>query len=223
MRKLILEKHLAFNKTDDTPTITKKFEFEIITPMFGGDSKSWELNIKAPVRAQSIKGQLRFWWRTMQFIDKKEELLEKENRLWGGKISETQSVQSRVKLSIIHKENGIKIQKAELNEKETTIKNEIIPTYLAFPITSELKGGKVIEYVTEVNFILQLIFPVEFENEILDTLKLWTLFGGVGARTRRGCGGLFCKELLENFNDENSIGDFIKRFNKNGLQLPYSR
>jgi len=40
--------------------IRKSFRFELITPMFGGDAESWQLDLKNPVRGQAVKGQLRF-------------------------------------------------------------------------------------------------------------------------------------------------------------------
>ena len=43
-----------------------EYEFELLTPMAGGGIESWIPDRENPVRTQSIKGQLRFWWRTMQ-------------------------------------------------------------------------------------------------------------------------------------------------------------
>lgn len=212
MRNTILETLPEFrDNTGDV--ITKEYHFEIITPMFGGDANSWELNLEAPIRAQSIRGQLRFWWRTMQSEDDLIALLDKENALWGGR---TQSVtgkacriQSRVKLAVVDQQISAS-HHAALNDKGNALKDEVIPTYVAFPVTDAIKNkGKDVIYIQEITFTLRISFHREDQETVLNTLKLWTLFGGVGARTRRGCGSLFCAELLENFNSGLEIRHFL--------------
>jgi CRISPR-associated protein Cmr1 len=64
--------------------LTKTYCFELITPLLGGDHESWKLDLKRPVREQSLKGQLRFWWRAMQGEENNKILLDFENNLWGG-------------------------------------------------------------------------------------------------------------------------------------------
>jgi CRISPR-associated protein Cmr1 len=73
-----------------------------------------------------------------------------------------------------------------------------------------VKNGKDIHFIKILNFSLSLVFPKKFESTILKVVKLWTLFGGVGARTRRGTGSLYCEELLEDFKDEQDIWNFVK-------------
>ena len=48
------------------------------------------------------------------------------------------------------------------------------------------------------------------ENEVVDSIKLWALFGGLGARTRRGCGSLYCKEIAEQFQTTDDINQFVQ-------------
>jgi CRISPR-associated protein Cmr1 len=85
--------------------VNKVFDFELVTPMFGGDADSWEIDAKNPVRSQAVKGMLRFWWRTMQTETDPQKLLYNENKIWGGKIGnndkEKNRIQSPVKLSVI--------------------------------------------------------------------------------------------------------------------------
>ncbi len=104
------------------------------------------------------------------------------------------------------------------------VKDEIIPTYVAFPVTSEIKNGqKEVYYINELSFVLRASFPEKYKDEVIKTLKLWTLFGGVGARTRRGCGSLYCADLLESFSNEKDIVSFINEFGKEKKQLKYAR
>lgn len=103
----------------------------------------------------------------------------------------------------------------------------MIPTYVAFPVTSALKKeGKTVHYVQELFFTLRITYPAGLEETVLNTLKLWTLFGGVGARTRRGCGSVYCEELMESFPDKDAVRSFIKGFESSGenfQELQYPR
>jgi len=65
----------------ETWTLTLK----TITPMFGGSATVREVDEKNPVRAASVRGHLRFWWRATagaQYSDPKE-LFKAEEEIWG--------------------------------------------------------------------------------------------------------------------------------------------
>jgi len=241
MRKPLFEMTPEF-KPQDTKSDT--FDFELITPMCGGDSESWVLNTEYPVRAQSVKGQLRFWWRTMQNISEPKYLLEKENSIWGGEIEDKDetdrkySVKAPVTIEIKNqkgRKQDVKLVEF-VNNGEKKYKfddNNTIPKYLAFPIESTLRDAKKknvninVRYIKELKFSLQIIFSNNLKEdkikEVLDALTLWTLFGGVGARTRRGCGSLYCEKLLERFKDENAIQKFIAGFGNYNDIFSYPR
>ncbi len=224
MRQLFLESLPDFVRSEDPGTITKEFSMKLITPMFGGDSESWVLNRSAPVRAPSVKGQLRFWWRTLKSEMDHRVLLATENVLWGGKVAKNKRIQSRVKIAVTDQKVS-KQHQAELNDKGFAVEDEVIPAYVAFPITSAIKNeNKDVRYAQELSFTLRASYPKDQELTVLNTLKLWVLFGGVGARTRRGCGSLYCEELLRDFEDENAIGVFVRSIGS-GEQaaLPYPR
>jgi CRISPR-associated protein Cmr1 len=44
---------------------------------------------------------------------------------------------------------------------------------------------------------------------VLNTLKLWALFGGVGARTRRGTGSLYCADLMKGLDSKDDVKDLL--------------
>lgn len=214
MRKKLLDSLPEFD-SEDGQIITKNYKFELITPMFGGDSKSWDLNLEAPVRAQSIKGQLRFWWRTMQNETDSSRLLELENALWGGKSGKDRDGndvrrKSEVRLEVQQqKVAGSEI--AKLNDKETMLEDGAIPAYVAFPVRDLVKKRQEVRYITKASFKLRISFHEDYEPVVLKTLKLWTLFSGVGARTRRGCGSLYCEKLLREFSSQTDVANFIAK------------
>ena len=231
-RKRIINIPDTFIQSENNNIIRKSFKFELITPMFGGDAKSWQLDLEKPVRGQAVKGQLRFWWRTMQNKTDPKQLLHNENKLWGGKVADNKRLKSNVSLSIsdyIINRNKDIILATMANEY--AVDDSVMPTYVLFPITKKVKDGEQIYLIKKFYFTLNISYPQENELEILNTLKLWTLFGGIGARTRRGTGSIFCEELLEGLNNEDDIYKFLNLIsnkanggeNKEKKQLDYPR
>jgi CRISPR-associated protein Cmr1 len=84
-----------------------RYELEVVTPLFmgGADPKF------AEIRAQSIKGLLRFWWRAHQKETDIKKLREKENRIFGSTDGK-----SRFSISV---ECGDKPQMSNLNKGAT--------------------------------------------------------------------------------------------------------
>ena len=98
MRRVQIEGAVAsLPALKQSEVFSRSYEFTLITPMFGGDVKSFEINERTPIRSQSIKGQLRFWWRTMQGFTSKDELLDAETKIWGGSLA-GEKCQSKVNL-----------------------------------------------------------------------------------------------------------------------------
>ena len=60
--------------------------------------------------------------------------------------------------------------------------------YILFPYRENGNKGR-----NDITFTLQIIAPKEiFKKEVIPALTAWINFGGIGARTRRGCGSLYC-------------------------------
>ena len=61
---------------------------ELVTPMYGGGVKSTVVDKQMPIRASSIRGQLRFWWRLLAKhkwnLGTDIEIQQQEFLLWGG-------------------------------------------------------------------------------------------------------------------------------------------
>src|ERR1700722_10285154 len=64
-----------------------EYELELLTPMVGGGVESWKSDGAKPIREQSIKQQLRFWWRAMQADLPSADLWSLEAAIWGGQDS----------------------------------------------------------------------------------------------------------------------------------------
>ncbi len=149
-----------------------ELKLTLVTPMFGGGVVAGEIDAAQPFRPSGIRGQLRFWWRATsgaQYSDATA-LLQAESEIWGHT-----DAASPVRIQV-HKP-----------DKEPAIPS-IEPKYVFFSI----KDKENAKHLIQGNFQLHLIYPADFEktDEIQWALQAWLLFGGIGARTRRGCGTL---------------------------------
>lgn len=140
--------------------------YKVITPMFlGGENQEK----KAELRAPSIKGALRFWYRAIDSNYRQHEM-----RIFGGTdegVGQSKFL-LRIENSIINHQNGL----------TNTLKT------LAY-------GAENRNYIkTGETFRLKLIFkPNTNEEDILRVKRaLWafTMLGGLGTRSRKGFGSL---------------------------------
>lgn len=180
--------------------VRKSYLMELLTPLFGGDTESWKPNTDRPIRVPAIKGQLRFWWRTTQDAATPAELLEKEGAVWGktGKSAP-------LGLQIVYRN---KPSVAKLPKSQVITCTEY-PPYVLFPLQGQ-KDRSDFDVVEACAFELHVSCEKDVWQEVERTLKLWVLFGGVGARTRRGAGSLYCPELTAGLNTPEQIAGFLK-------------
>jgi CRISPR-associated protein Cmr1 len=178
--------------TLEPPELTTwELELKTITPMFGGSAKTREVDRENPVRPSSVRGHLRFWWRATAGagFSSAKELFDAEEKLWG-----SATVPGLVSLRI------------ETNSSGTRKPCATYPTGKTFPVFGEYSGyalfpfqGKTnrdgvqeqpSETLTDVQFKVILVYPPNATSEIQTAVHAWVSFGGIGARTRRGCGSL---------------------------------
>ena len=63
----------------------KEFKFELLTPMFGGGPKAGHINSQEgfELRAATVRGHLREWWRRLYRTSSNGQLLKLEAEIWG--------------------------------------------------------------------------------------------------------------------------------------------
>lgn len=154
------------------------YEISLLTPMFGDGVEAGEPDTRMPFRATAVRGQLQFWWRATVGANcgHVEELRKKHAAVWG----DTDKA-SKVKV-IVGKANA-------------TLEGYLIPAgwpkYALFPF-----AGEQVERISPGgSFALRIVCPKELQADVQIALRAWVNFGGMGARTRRGCGSIYCKEL----------------------------
>lgn len=154
------------------------YEIRVVTPMFGGSAEAGKINEKYPIRSSSIRGHLRFWWRATkgaQFKNEKE-LYERESEIFGNT-----NRPSSVKIWVDHDE--IKNAVSDLQY--------LYPSYVLFPFRENKSSTK---YSKDFSFRLHIEYADQsVRTEIEAALWAWINFGGIGTRTRRGCGSLYCE------------------------------
>jgi CRISPR-associated protein Cmr1 len=196
------------------PTLNagRMFDIELITPLFGGGVTTRANDPLFPIRPTAIRGQLQFWWRATvgAKYDTKERLRAEQSRIWGD-TKQSSRVQLRV--------DGIRSSESspcghfekDRNHPDTfrsvlswnkPFDNAAL-SYALFPFQGQLaKGRKRIEvdpatciHKASFKLILQCSNEIDFKQDIEPALWAWVNFGGLGSRTRRGCGSIVCMTL----------------------------
>ena len=168
------------------------FDCEIITPMFIGSADK----NKAELRAPSVKGALRFWWRAMNGNLSIAQLKEKEGKIFGSGSGIEDPIKSKVTImvsDVFQKPFLIKFPWHPVNVKNFKIN---ILDYLAYGVTEYVKGqGQVVikeAYPEEIKFKIEIVFDnklnEQLRKEVILAFHFLSYLGGMGAKSRNGFG-----------------------------------
>ena len=153
----------------------------LTTPMYGGGVAPGEVDRAMPIRPTAIRGQLRFWWRLLNGACRTaRDVFADESDLWGG-IASAGPRASRVALHVDAEPIG--------SGQMVDARSRDFPSYALILERGDnprlLNAGYA--------FTLTLRFTgtsADQRGQVIDALRWWTSFGGVGARTRRGLGAV---------------------------------
>lgn len=205
----------------DQEYITQVREYRLITPLFGGGVDPGEADPVTVVRASEIRGQLRFWWRATrggQFGGKLEDIKAAEDALWGAASKKEYERPSLVQVEVHQADSGRSEIVYAVNRYTPNgqlaadhQRRSQTPPYISFPLQPRreetVMGWKSRPVLLNVTFMMTLRFPaktildgkeLDIRQEVNTACRVWELFGGIGARTRRGFGAL----CIEKINDE---------------------
>ncbi len=195
--------------------------------MFGGGCLAGAVDESMPVRGTEVRGNLQFWWRaTCGAQYSLEEMLQHHQEIWG-----STKLKSLVTVSI-HTIECVKSDSCATYNWDSNAKKGqggwclkwkdgfkgVLP-YVLFPFQGkapkeafqaaapEKRIYKPVEapayFIPSLSFKIMILCPEKFRNDVKTAVRAWVNFGGLGARTRRGCGSLYCKELAPK--DQNDI------------------
>ncbi|MDP2361405.1 MAG: type III-B CRISPR module RAMP protein Cmr1 [bacterium] len=196
---------------------TFTYACEVVTPLFGGGVKAGVVDAEMPVRATTIRGQLRFFWRLLnrqRFIhDGKvnfEDLFVEERSIFGGLGNSGTIAASRIAVHISNVRNfGIGAAAKYSRRPDGNLKT--------LPDWEDWAGGQAVGYalfpaqgsasrerirvepslLARPGFRFDLSIDIDASlcgkksGQVEEAVRWWASFGGVGARTRRGAGAVF--------------------------------
>jgi CRISPR-associated protein Cmr1 len=158
----------------------RTYDIEVITPMFGGSAIPRKVDTEHPIRISEIRGHLRFWWRATRgaAFTTVSDLRAREGKVWGS----TQS-RSEVRIELTISKPG---QPCQIDGYPGS-------GYALFPF-QEQKHPPLLAAQGQLGvcFQLRLRYPAHLDADIAAAMWAWVNFGGIGARTRRGAGALYC-------------------------------
>jgi CRISPR-associated protein Cmr1 len=204
----------------DIPTCPRKpesgrgpahvYEMELQTPLFGGGAEVRVNDPAYPIRVSAIRGQLHFWWRATQGrrFANPAALWQREEEIFGS-VRLPSPLRVSVELdsttpitfapatefnrfgpdgyALFALQQGDRVIREGLRFRVTT-------TWLA-PDGLNRQRKALNEQLAKAK---QPLLPKEvpdIADDVRDAVWAWVNFGGLGGRTRRGCGALKCNEL----------------------------
>lgn len=182
------------DESSDPNIIKKTYAIDVITPLFGGGYEAGKIDPDMPIRAPSIRGHLRFWWRATRGAkcERVEELRQREGEVWGSTENPSPVV---VEVTIVSHGKTYPCAYIPDGKNFPRFKDKH-PSYALFPFQgSNRQNVPVADCTAGISFTLTLSYPRKLSQEINAALWAWVNFGGIGARTRRGCGALYCQDL----------------------------
>jgi len=190
-------------------------DVSVVTPLFGGGAMAGVADPLVPVRAASVRGHLRFWWRVCKGASvtadtpskQVDQLFQQEESLWG-----STAVPGRLVVMVETIDAGQEVACANYQPDERGGWKTMprwrpgYPAYALFPFQGKLApGGQEIQVLPArareaVRFRLRIDTTPGLDDRMRAELNAaaeaalwaWFTFGGIGARTRRGCGSLYC-------------------------------
>lgn len=180
---------------DDVQETT--IEYELITPLFGGGVTPQQADPITKVRASSVVGHLRFWWRACRgarFAGDLTAMRAAEDALWGSTEIPSPIVIDLRLLKAGAEAHPFVVDANQSGRPKLVSRSEVAPAYVAFPMQppqNEMRVGmKTAAVVRGVSFELRLRYPRDVAADVEAALWAWETFGGIGGRTRRGFGAL---------------------------------
>ena len=173
---------------------------ELITPMYGGGVKSVVVDEQMPIRASSIRGQLRFWWRLLAKnkwqLGSDKEIQKQEFALWGGMGSgDEDGTASQIFLKVFDVPSSNKIRQCLIDYDDRSLSQL---RYVLFPAYNEtdpsLQPHRLLK--PEISWKLAFAFSPLLakdntkKDQVIETLRWWASFGGLGFRSRKGLGSV---------------------------------
>jgi CRISPR-associated protein Cmr1 len=187
---------------------TREYEISLVTPLFGGGVEAGTPDETLPIRGTSIRGQLQFWWRATRgaACADRGDLFARHADVWGStrKASPVEIDIRDVTVSSLKpcaKYSPRNDGKLQLDWEQPFDASDRVLPYALFPFQGQPSPDRrtieksPAQFIETASFTLRLRYPEVLGTDVETAVWAWVNFGGLGARTRRGCGALLCTEL----------------------------
>ena len=169
-----------------------RVRLEVVTPILGGSHRTRAIDDVDVIRAPSVRGHLRFWWRALyaaQFATP-DALYQRESALWGRAANDDggrSAVEIRVSVERAGGTDNTEIRLYPGQGQQATP-----GAYALWPARGETGTPTAPRRQpgTQFQITLKVAGTDTDEVEAKNALRAWILFGGYGGRTRRGLGSL---------------------------------
>jgi CRISPR-associated protein Cmr1 len=220
-------------RADDIPACPPKpdvksknercYDIELITPLFGGGVVPRENDTRFPIRPTAIRGQLQFWWRATvgASFTTRQQLRDAQSEIWGN-TEQASRVQVRVELlgPASEPQPCATIERTPAGKErvfwERPFQKPALP-YALFPFQGQSgnREGPRVEPAScieraKFRLIITTDKNIDFARDIEPALWAWVNFGGLGSRTRRGCGAIKCQQWIAK--DRNDLATRMKAY-----------
>jgi len=193
----------------------RDYSVELVTPLFGGGVEPRVNDLRFPIRPTAIRGQLEFWWRATvgAQYDSVKKLREEQSKVWGDTTRA-----SRVDVLVDNVQAGEPTPCARIEWNPRARQGQgawrinwqapfngqgsSLP-YALFPFQGETpppNQNATIDVppatcIQQASFRLVIQCPKDLWPQVELAVDAWVNFGGLGGRTRRGCGAVSCRKL----------------------------
>jgi len=201
---------IPINQKVDPNYITQTRTYKLITPLFGGGAETQKPDAVTTVRASEVRGHLRFWWRAtrggnLEFDGDIAKMKKREEEIWGSAAQKGKAGPSKVKMRVLITNRTKSVLTKDVYDKKLK-KNVPVEigepkspwSYVSFPLREQKdeygnitkSAGSVLD--AGIEFAIEISYPGKWKDDVEASLWAWEVFGGIGARTRRGFGALQC-------------------------------
>ncbi|HTW51370.1 MAG TPA: type III-B CRISPR module RAMP protein Cmr1 [Stellaceae bacterium] len=187
--------------------VTKEYQISLVTLLFGGGVEAGMPDESLPIRGTSIRGQLRFWWRIVIGRRFGAQMWQREEEVFG-----STEFPSPLDIRILEQPNVVKVDptygerygpiayalfSAVENEQQVMKEGGAFRLQLTWPDRAELENRRKAQNARRKADSKQRLPDTvdDIELDIIAAFRAWCAFGGIGARTRRGCGAIFCRDF----------------------------
>lgn len=181
--------------------------------MVGGGATAGKVDEDFPIRPTAIRGQLRHWWRLVRGHSLGDGMWRREEEIFGStdfpslvtvKVSPGPNKPTRYPIKAVKSTStlGYVLFPSIDKEQDLLQAGYQFHLHLSIPSLDQLKTlRKAQNRKRKPSEQLPEDIP-DIKDDVYSAVNAWLLFGGLGARTRRGCGALrLLKQSMPNVKD----------------------